>query len=141
MGDIPERVAHRRRPDRRLQNPELADRVPDAPGDIGECLITDFPTGHGFPIGRQGLKLAERGALPAIDHSEEDGDHAGLALVVPFQGAPHLDVVAVFGGQEIGADQKQDDPGRVEVLVELPLPVGSRRDLAIVPITDHTLPF
>src|SRR5271157_1434692 len=32
-------------------------------------------------------------------------------------------------------------PGRVEVPVELPLPVGSRRDLAIVPFTDHTLPF
>ena len=44
-----------------LVSPELANGVPDAPGDIGECLITVVPTGHGFPIGRQGLKLAERG--------------------------------------------------------------------------------
>ena len=62
-----------------------ARRMPRATSANASSRIV--PTGHGFPIGRQGLKLAERGALPAIDLSEEDGDHAGLTLVVPLQGA------------------------------------------------------
>lgn len=58
-----------------------------------------------------------------------------------LQGPLHLDVPAVVGVHEVGTDQQEDDPSCVEVPVNLPLPLGTRSDLAVVPVVDDPEPL
>ena len=97
--------------------------------------------GHRPTVGRGNPELPEECVLPAVDRPQDNRDDAGLPLVVSLQGTLQLEVVAVVGGDEVGTDQQEDDPGGVEVLVDLPLPLGPRGNLPVVPAADDPGPL
>jgi hypothetical protein len=74
-----------------------------------------------------------------IDGTQDHGDHQRFSRRVALQRNLHLDIEAVIGGQEIGADQQQYDVGFLEVLVDCLLPQIPGADLAVVPGSDQTL--
>jgi hypothetical protein len=49
------------------------------------------------------------------------------------QSTLHFDAVAVIGRHEVRADEQQDQPGALQVRVDLPGPVGASDKLAIMP--------
>jgi hypothetical protein len=58
---------------------------------------------------------------------------------MPLQGPFQLDVVAVIGSQEVGADQQQNDVGCIQIFIDGARPFRSRRDPAVMPGMDHPL--
>jgi hypothetical protein len=58
---------------------------------------------------------------------------------VPRDRPRHLDVAAIPRGEEVGADQEQDDPGPVEVLTDDPVPLRAGSDAAVVLVADDPL--
>ena len=114
----------------------------DALGNFGEGCVWVGPLGDGFCAcargDREGLEFAEGGGFPVAGF-EQNGDDAGLSLIVALESLLHFGVVAVVGGEEVGADQEQDDVGGVEVGGDRVCPVGSGGDVAIVPGGDDAL--
>ncbi|MNT95457.1 hypothetical protein D3C72_2373390 [compost metagenome] len=53
--------------------------------------------------------------------------------------ARHLDLVAIVGCEEVGADEKKDDLVAIHVLVDRVVDVLTCPDPAIVPSLNHTL--
>jgi hypothetical protein len=49
--------------------------------------------------------------------------------------------VAEVRGDEVGADQEQDDRGAVQALIDLPTPLLAGNDPPVVPSVDVTLAF
>src|SRR5262249_55072837 len=88
--------------------------------------------GHRFAVTGKTLHLFERRVLP-ITGSENDRNNAGFSSSMPFKGTLHLVLVTGVRGQEIGADQKQDNGGSPQVGVNLICPGGACWDLTIVP--------
>src|SRR5215208_6418381 len=111
----------------------------DPLGDDRERLVAVRVLRHGFGVRRERLKLSERCALPE-DGAEDDRDDPRVAALVTGHRAFELDVVAVVGGEEVRADQQEDDLRLLEPLVDLTLPVGAGADLPVVPLPDDALP-
>src|SRR5262249_27968035 len=99
------------------------------------------PTGHCSPIGRDNPELSERSILPAVGRPQDDWDDAGLTLVMPLHCPLQLGIPAVVRGNEVWADQQEDDRGGIQVLVNLPLPLGSRGYLPVMPVLDNPEPL
>ena len=83
-------------------------------GNQCEGLILIRPGGDRFIIIRQCLQFLERCA-GIVAGAQEDGDDASLACVVTLHGTLYLCAVAVLGGDEVGADEQENDAGGVEV--------------------------
>ena len=71
--------------------------------------------------------------------TQDDGDDARLATFMALHRAHHLDVVAVIGGEKVGAHQEQDDVRAVKVVVDLSVQVLARADSAVVPSRDNAV--
>ena len=77
--------------------------------------------------------------MPAVTVSENDRDDDGFAVLMPLHRARHFDVIAVIGGEKVGADEQEDDLRRVHVFVNLPAPFLTSDDAAVVPLADDTV--
>ncbi len=64
-----------------------------------------------------------------------------LALLVACEGTLHFDAVAVVGGDEVVADEHEDDVGAVKVRVDFAGPIVARLYLPVVPFSDDALPL
>src|SRR3954447_2917571 len=62
----------------------------DVAGHISERLVSVGPIGHRSPVGRDRLKLPERGGVPTIDVPQDDRDDTGLFRFMPLHGPPDL---------------------------------------------------
>jgi hypothetical protein len=58
---------------------------------------------------------------------------------VPFHSSLQLHAGAVTGGKEVRTDKKEYYICAIKVLIYLVLPLCARADVAVVPITDHTV--
>ena len=117
---------------------EALDDLADTARDIGEGFVLVGPGRHGLAVLGQRLQLGE-GRAPPIHRSENHRDDPGVAGVVALQRAGHLQVVAVVGGEEVGADEKEDDGRAVQMRVDFAGPLIARADLAVVPRVDDAL--
>src|SRR5436309_14961699 len=88
---------------------------------LGEAL-----RGDGLPLLGEGLELAERGRMPGIDRAGDDRDDPRRPRLVSLHRPLDLDVPAVARGEEVGADQEQDDARLLEVRADGPVPLGAR---------------
>jgi hypothetical protein len=111
----------------------------DARGHVGEGFVPVGPVSNRPRVLRQRLKLAEGGALPVVAVTEDDRDDARLTRLVPLHRSRHFDVVAVVGGEKIGADEQEDDVGRLQVLVYLLVPFLAGVNAAVAPVTNHAV--
>src|SRR5690348_2727565 len=59
---------------------------------------------------------------------------------MPLQRPLHLDIEAVFRGEEVGTYQEQDDLSRFEVLIDLAGPLGAAGNPPVVPSIDSAAP-
>ncbi len=94
----------------------------------------------GSAVLREPAQFAKRRILP-VYRAQNNRDDAGLASLMALQGSRHLFLVAVVGADEVGANEQQDDVGAVEVVVDFVGPLIARKDTAIVPGLDETLPL
>src|SRR4051794_31072202 len=83
------------------------------------------------------LELCKRSVVPIVNVAQNDWNNAGLSLLVSFHCTLHFNVMAIVGGHEVGANQKQDDLGSVKVSIYLAGPLLSCTNLAVVPRVDH----
>ena len=72
--------------------------------------------------------------------AKDDRYNACLAPFVALHRAIHLDVIAVVGGEKVGADQEQHDVGGVQMIVDLAVEVLAGSNSAIVPSRNYALP-
>ncbi len=70
-----------------------------------------------------------------------NGDNAGLAGLVPLDGALDFEVVAGVVGERVSADQKQNDVGGVELLVDGLGAIVAGENLMAAPAGDNALAF
>jgi hypothetical protein len=122
----------------RNRRPEAVHRFTDTAGDVEERFVPVSPGGHWLTVGWQGLEFPERGGVP-VDRSQDDRDDPSRLRLVTLHRPGHLDVVTVIRGDEVRTDQEQDDVRGVEVLVDLPFPLGPGPDASVVPPADETL--
>lgn len=76
-----------------------------------------------------------------IDRSEDHWNNARLAGLMPIHRACHLAAPAVIGRDEVGANQKQNDLGRFEDIIDGGPDLAARSDLSIMPRANGTLPL
>ncbi len=112
----------------------------DGAGHVGERLVLVRPARDGAGVLRGALDLPERGAGP-VAVAEDDGDDARVAVLVTLHRPFDLDVPAVVGGEEVGANEEEDDVGRLQVTSDLAVPLLAHDDLAVVPLRDHAVPL
>ena len=74
-----------------------------------------------------------------INGTEQDRDHPGFTLLTTFECALHLHLVTVVGGEEVGADEQENDGGLVQVGINGVCPIGTWYNLAIIPGADNAL--
>src|SRR5262249_45287396 len=110
---------------------------PDALGDSEERLILIAPCRHGTRVLGQALQLAKQRRLP-VGRTQEDWDPTSLATLVPCKGAAHFHIVAILGGEEVGADEQQNQVGGLQMIVNIARPFSATRDLAIMPDCNDT---
>jgi hypothetical protein len=67
-------------------------------------------------------------------------DHGNNGRLIGFM-ALHLAAPAVIGSDEVGANQKQNDFGPVEHIVNSSPELTGRRNFAVVPRANDTLPL
>ncbi|HEU5374483.1 MAG TPA: hypothetical protein VFV38_03505 [Ktedonobacteraceae bacterium] len=91
----------------------MVERSTDVGGNIGEGFILVGPTGHGSGVSGQGMKTCDSLVLP-FNRAQQNRDNQRLASIVAFQRAFHFDAIAVAGGQEIGADEQENQRGAKE---------------------------
>jgi hypothetical protein len=106
--------------------------------DLPPGAVPVRPEGHGLAVLGEGLEGAE-GRRPPVDVPDDDGDHPGFAGLMPFQGPSHFNIIAVIRGDEIGAYQEEDNTGALQIVVDLPLPLQTGGDKAVVPEFDELL--
>src|SRR5208337_1964978 len=82
----------------------------------------------------------ERGTHP-VNRTEQDRDHRRLAFVMAIKSPLGFNVVAVIRGEKRRTDQKQDDLGFLQVLVELTPPFLACPDSSVMPTYDIALPL
>src|SRR5271157_3325390 len=116
------------------------DRTADALGDVLERLVLVRPCRHGPQVNRESLEPEERGTHP-VNRTEQDRDHRRLAFVMAIKSPLGFNVVAVIRGEKRRTDQKQDDLGFFQVLVELTLPLLACPDSSVMPTYDIALPL
>lgn len=71
--------------------------------------------------------------------TQDDWNYLCLAFIMPFHGPLHLDVIAIIGGHEIGADQQQDDLRLFQMIVDLTLLLLAGADQTIMPGGDDAV--
>ena len=65
--------------------------------------------------------------------ARQNGDDAGFACLMVFHCPVDFDVVAGVVGDQVGADQQQDNVGAVEAIVDHLSAFVAGKDLAVVP--------
>ena len=115
----------------------LDDRT-DCFGHLKESVIQGCEFHNGLSIGRHRHQSAERCAMP-VARSKDDRDDAHLAAFMSLHRARHLQVIAIIGVQEVGAHQKKNDVGGIQVLVDPAMQLLPGRNPSVVPGRDHTL--
>src|SRR5215207_2768996 len=127
-------------PPERVGGLHAFDHLLNAVGHVLPSLIFVRPVAHGRPTFGDGLQLRElRNHLP-LGGADDDGDDPRLSLLVPFERAAQLFLVAVIRIDEVGADEQQNDVGAFEVGVDLLAPVLARFDGTVVPRLDEVQP-
>src|SRR5271157_5958122 len=90
-------------------------------------------------VGQSGVPGAGRTGPPS-HRAQKDGDHNRLAFVMAIK-SPLGHVVVVIRGEKRRTDQKQDDLGFFQILVELTLPLLACPDSSVMPTYDIALPL
>ena len=119
---------------------EVGEEAAEASGDILPGKVSIRPLRDGIAVLGQALQGGEISCLP-IAGADDDGDDASLFGFVALQSTLHLLLVAIVGGEEVGADEQEDEPGLLQVGVDVVGPVVAGEDLAVVPGGDEMLPF
>ena len=117
---------------------DLLDQPPEPGRDVLPGFVRLLPAGYGPGIAGQGLELAEGCALPG-GGTHHHRHHHRFPRTLPFQGAHDLHARAVVRGQEVVADQQQDQVGALQFAVDLSGPIASGQDLAVAPTLDQPL--
>src|SRR5205807_4375138 len=86
----------------------------DALSDVQESLVAIGPGSDWPSTCRQGLQVFKGDTLP-IGWMHHNGNHAGSSFMMSLHGSCGLEAVAVVRGDEVGADEQQDDVSLVEV--------------------------
>jgi hypothetical protein len=71
------------------------------------------------------------------DRSQNYGHRARGLTPMPLPGNSQLDIVTVLGGEEIRADEQQQDIGCVQINVDFSRPFNARQDTPIMPSTNE----
>ncbi|AVT75629.1 chaperone protein DnaK [Rhodopseudomonas palustris] len=74
-----------------------------------------------------------------IAGAENNGNHDGVASIMPRQRAEHFLFIAIVGRKEISADEKEDDLVAFDVLINLSRELSSRTNTSIMPNVDDSL--
>ena len=118
------------------------DRSADALGDVLERLVLVRPCRHGPQVNRESLEPGERGTLPVnVNRTSRTGITVASPLSWRIKSPLGFNVVAVIRSEKRRTDQKQDDLGFFQVLVELILPLLARPDSSVMPPYDIALPL
>ena len=64
----------------------------------------------------------------------DDRDDAGLSALMTFQGSLQLNAVSIVRGEKVGTNEQVDDRGRLQTCINLPSPLSTGEDIAIVPL-------
>src|SRR6266478_3845320 len=96
-----------------------------------------IPIHNWFGIGRQRLDISQH-SLP-INRPHNNRDHNRFLALMPFQGAFHLDPVAILRIHEVGADEQENYLGSIEVLTDLLFPFGACTNITIMPDSNQPL--
>jgi hypothetical protein len=110
----------------------------DGERHVGPRLVAIGPALDGALAVGQRREVPERRALP-VARPEQDRDHPRRAGGVARHRALHLDIPAGRRGDEIRADEQQDQLRCLEVLAHLRLPLRPGVDLPVVPRPEDPL--
>ena len=118
---------------------ERGDEGAEVLSDMEEGLVGVLPEGDGGLVMGERLEGAEGGVLPVYG-AEDDGDNASFFGVVTCH-CLFDDVPEVIGGEEVGADEEQDEVGGVESIARFTGAIAPGGDLAIAPVGDDSFAF
>ena len=82
------------------------------------------------------VDFGERGELPIARAQDNWNDSGGYELM-QLHRALHFNVVAVIGGEEVRADEEQDDVRGVELVADCAPPLRAGTDAAVVSLRDE----
>lgn len=116
------------------------EQITDASGHAGEMriLFAFAPFAQECARGRQWLEWSKRGCLP-IAGTHQNRNDGGLTSLAAFQCREHFSAMTILGGQEIGADQQEDQSGSLQMFVNDVRPVHARLDVTIMPVSDEAI--
>ncbi len=103
------------------------------------CGIGILPGADGLFVHGQNLERSEGGALPIGHWSEQDGDNLCGPGVVSGHGLGQLVVHTFLTGEEVGADEQEQNAGVGACGSDGGGPLGTRWDITLMPETDATL--
>jgi len=109
-----------------------------APRHVQTRLVSIVPSTHWSRVPRKRLQCPERRPLPETwpQDDRHDSRQAGL---VTTQGRLTFDLVAIARFDKMRAHEEQNDCRPIETAIDLPLPVRSRWNHAVVPFEDAAI--